>query len=68
MRTTLNLNDELIDQIVRITGMKNKSQAVNKVLKLYVTEMKKQDILKMRGTLHLEDNWKQLREMELDEK
>jgi Arc/MetJ family transcription regulator len=68
MRTTLNLNEELINQIVRITGMKNKSQAVNKVLKLYVSEMKKQDILKMRGTLHLENNWNQLREMELDEK
>ncbi len=50
-----------------ITGMKNRSKAVNKVLEEFVREKKRQKILKMKGKLNLEDNWKQLREMELDE-
>ncbi|MBT4289686.1 MAG: type II toxin-antitoxin system VapB family antitoxin [Deltaproteobacteria bacterium] len=68
MRTTLNLNEEIILQVMSFTEMKNKSQAVNKVLEEYVRKKKKQALLKMKGTLHLEDNWKQIRKMEVDEK
>ena len=68
MRTTLNLNEEIILQVMSFTEMKNKSQAVNKVLEEYVRKKKKQALLKRKGTLHLEDNWKQIRKMEVDEK
>ena len=67
MRTTLNLNEEVINQIMQYTGIKNKSKAVNMVLETFVRERKRQNILKMKGKLNLDDNWKQLREMELDE-
>ncbi len=67
MRTTLNLNEEIISQVMLYTGMKSKSKAVNKVLETYVREKKKQNILKMKGKLNLDDNWKKLRETELDE-
>ncbi|MBU2515385.1 type II toxin-antitoxin system VapB family antitoxin [bacterium] len=67
MRTTLNLNETVINQVLQITGTKNKSKAVNIVLEAFVQEKRKQNILKMRGKLSLEDNWKQLRELEGDE-
>lgn len=67
MRTTLNLNEEVIRQVMQYTGIKNKSKAVNMVLETFVRERKRQNILKMKGKLNLDDNWKQLREMELDE-
>ncbi|MCG8334425.1 MAG: type II toxin-antitoxin system VapB family antitoxin [Proteobacteria bacterium] len=67
MRTTLNLNEEVINQVMQYTGIKNKSKAVNMVLETFVRERKRQNILKMKGKLNLDDNWKQLREMELDE-
>ncbi len=67
MRTTLNLNEEIINQVMQYTGIKNKSKAVNIVLETYVREKKRQNILKMKGKMNLDDNWKQLREMELDE-
>ena len=67
MRTTLNLKKDVINKIMQYTGTSNKSKAVNMVLESYIREKKKQNILKMKGNLHLEDNWKQTRDMELDE-
>lgn len=67
MRTTLNLRDDIIKQVIKITGAKNKSQAVNEALEAYVREKRMQNLLGLRGRLHLEETWKKLREMELDE-
>ncbi len=67
MRTTLNLKDDVIKKVLQLTGAKNKSQAVNAVLEAYVRERGMQKLLGLKGKLHLEDNWKKLREMERDE-
>jgi Arc/MetJ family transcription regulator len=67
MRTTLNINDNIIKMVLELTGAKNRSQAVNKVLEAYVQEKQIEKLLKLKGKLHLENNWKELREMELDE-
>ena len=67
MRTTLNIKDDVIKQVLKLTNAKNKSQAVNEVLEAYVREKQTQKLLDLRGKLHLEDNWERLREMELDE-
>ncbi|NQU65669.1 MAG: type II toxin-antitoxin system VapB family antitoxin [SAR324 cluster bacterium] len=67
MRTTLNLNEEVINQVIEITGIRNKSKAINNVLTEYVQDKQIKKLLKMKGNLHLDDNWKKLREMELDE-
>ncbi len=67
MRTTLNIKDDVIEQVLKLTGSKNKSHAVNEVLEAYVQEKQTQKLLELRGKLHLEDNSARLREMELDE-
>ena len=67
MRTTLNIKEEVINQVLNLTGAKSKSQAVTQVLEAYVRDKQTQKLLELRGKLHLEDNWAQLREMELDE-
>lgn len=67
MRTTLNLKKEVIDKAVILTGAKNRSQAINIILEDYVNKKQVQNLLKLKGKLHLEENLKILREMELDE-
>jgi len=67
MRTTINIKDEVIKQVVEYTGAKNMSQAVNEVLETFVREKRKQKLFKLKGKLKLEDNWQKLREMEIDE-
>jgi len=67
VRTTINLKNEIIEEVMHLTGAKNKSQAINKALETYVREKRMQKLLDLRGKLSLEENWKALREMELDE-
>jgi metal-responsive CopG/Arc/MetJ family transcriptional regulator len=67
MRTTLNLDEKILDEIISLTGAKNRSQAINWVLEDFVKKKRLQRLLELRGSLHLENNWKELREMELDE-
>jgi len=67
MRTTINIKDEVIKQVVEYTGAKNMSQAVNEVLETFVREKRKQKLFELKGNLKLEDNWQKLREMEIDE-
>lgn len=67
MRTTINIKDEVIKQVVEYTGAKNMSQAVNEVLETFVREKRRQKLFELKGKLKLEDNWQKLREMEIDE-
>ena len=67
MRTTINLKSEIIQEVMHLTGAKNKSQAINEALETYVREKRMQKLLDLKGKLSLEENWKALREMELDE-
>jgi len=68
MRTTLNIKDDVIKMITQLTGAKNRSQAVNEVLEIYIRERQLNNLLKLKGKLHLDDNLHKLREMELEEK
>ena len=67
MRTTLNIKDDILKEVIRLTGAKNKSQAVNQVLYEYIREKQIKNLLNLKGRLHLENNWEKLREMELNE-
>ena len=67
MRTTINIKDDTVKQVVTLTGAKNRSQAINQVLEEFIREKQTQKLLKLKGKLHLENNWKKLREMEKDE-
>ena len=67
MRTTLNLNENIIKELMNLMDTKNKSKAVNAALEAYVKEKRIQNLLNMQGKLHLEENWKSLRELEFDE-
>jgi len=68
MRTTLNIKDEVLEQVIEITGAKNKSQAVNQALEAFLLEKQVQRLLNLRGKLKLEENWTELRELELNER
>jgi Arc/MetJ family transcription regulator len=68
MRTTLNIKNEFIEEVIKITGDKNKSKAINKALEQFVRESRIKKLLSLKGKLHLEENWQKLRDMELDER
>ena len=67
MRTTLDIDKKLLNEVVKITREKNKSMAVNKALEKYIREIKIQELKSLSGKVKLIDSWKKLRELELSE-
>lgn len=45
MRTTLNIDSELLETVVEVTGEKNKSKAVNAALKEFIRRKRVQEML-----------------------
>jgi metal-responsive CopG/Arc/MetJ family transcriptional regulator len=67
MRVTVNLKEDIIEKAMILSGAKNRSQAINKILEEYVKQKQINTLIDLKGKLHLEDNLKALREMEINE-
>lgn len=67
MRTTLNIDDQLFDQIMATTTARTKTEAVNLALKEYVRLKRKEQLLALSGKIRIESNWRELRELEKHE-
>ena len=62
MRTTLDVDPDLIDAVVETTGERSKTKAVNKALEEYVRRTDINELRAMAGRFHLDDTRKQQRE------
>lgn len=67
MRTTITLNDRIIEELMKVSSTKRKSAAINHALTEYIAEKKLQRLLKLRGKLRLDPDWKAAEEIELAE-
>ena len=67
MRTTLDVDEGLLRNVIEITGEKSKSKAINKALGEYVQKVKIQELKALSGKVRVVDNWEEWREMELNE-
>ncbi len=61
MRTTLNIDGKLIDEVTKLTGEKNKGKAVGRALEEYIRRKRIAELIAMRGKVDLVDNWYELR-------
>lgn len=68
MRTTLDINNEVLQQVMQITKEKKKAKAVNTALREFIREKKKKNLLFLRGKMHIESNWEKLRQEEIYER
>jgi len=67
MRTTLNLDDSLISDLLDCTHEKVKTKAITIAIKDYLHRKKIEEILSLQGNLDIEDNWERLEEEEMKE-
>ena len=65
MRATLNIPDELINEVQRLSGEKTKTQAIVTVMEDYVRRKKMEDLLALRGKISIEYDWEREEEAEL---
>lgn len=64
MRATLNIDDALLDQVMQYTKSTNRSEAVRRALKAYIRQQEIRQILAMRGTIEIDDSWRELRALD----
>jgi metal-responsive CopG/Arc/MetJ family transcriptional regulator len=64
MRTSLNIDDTMLFEVMQETGKNNRSEAIRIALAAFLKQQRKNKILALRGKVDIEDNWQQLRELE----
>lgn len=65
MRATLNIPDELINEVQRLSGKKSKTQAIVTVMEDYVRRRKMEDLLALRGKITIDYDWEREEAAEL---
>jgi len=59
MRATLNIPDELIDEVQRLSGQKTKTGAIVTAMEDFVRRKKMEDLLALRGKISIDYDWAQ---------
>ena len=61
MRTNIVIDDDLMADALKATGLRTKKEAVEEGLRLLVKRNKQQAIRRLRGKLHWEGNLQEMR-------
>ena len=67
MRTTFDVDEKLLSEVISLTGEKTKGRAVSKALAAYVRHVRHRRIQELRGmlgTTDLIEDWDELRHVE----
>lgn len=67
MRATLSIPDHLIEDLVKETGAKTKTQAITQAIEDYLKKRRLEKLLSLQGKLDLEENWKEMEALEMEE-
>jgi len=67
MRTTLDINPDLLETVEKITGEKSPSKAVNAALAEFIRSHMVEELIALAGHVEIEGNWRELEEGELEE-
>ena len=61
MRTNVEINDKLMDEVLRLAKIKTKKEAIDKALQYYARLLKQRDILNLRGNVRWEGDLEDMR-------
>jgi len=67
MRTTINVSDDVLADILKLVNAKTKTEAINRALTDYVRIKRLEKLRGLRGKLNIDLDVEQLRELELNE-
>ncbi len=64
MRTTLSIDDQVMQSLIQATGRSNPLEAVREALNCYLQEQKLKKVIALRGKVQITDNWRKLRALD----
>jgi Arc/MetJ family transcription regulator len=62
MRTNVEIDDELMREALRLSGLKTKRAVIDAALRMFVRVQRQADILDLAGKVHWEGNLEESRE------
>lgn len=66
MRATLNIPDNLIEEVQKITGEKSKTKAITIAMKEYIRQKRIKELIALRGKLQIDYDWEKEEELEME--
>ncbi len=65
MRATLNIPDNLISEVQKISGEKSKTKAIITALEEFIRHRKIKQLIALRGKIKIDYDWQKEEELEL---
>ncbi|MFQ5881584.1 MAG: type II toxin-antitoxin system VapB family antitoxin [Candidatus Methylomirabilales bacterium] len=65
MRTTLDLDEGLVNELMAVTGAKTKTEAIHLAISEFIRRKKIEGLLALEGKVALDLDWRELEEREL---
>ena len=67
MRATLNIPDDLLSEVQKISGEKSKTKAIITALEEFIRQKKIKELIALRGKIQIEDVSEELEKLEMEE-
>ncbi len=64
MKATISLDNTILEQLLAYTQAKTAKEGITLAIDEYIRFKQRQELLKCRGSVDIEDNWQQLRDLE----
>jgi hypothetical protein len=65
MRTTLNLSDTLIAQLMKVSGARTKTEAIHLAISEFIRQKKLAKLRSLSGKLRIDLDWREMEEAEM---
>ncbi len=66
MRTTLNIPDDLIIEVQKVSGEKSKTKAIVKTMKEYIKQKKIMELIALKGKVDIDYDWEEEEKLEIN--
>ena len=64
MKMRLNVDDQILAQVMELTGASSAAEALATALNEYLRMKRKEQLLSLSGKLRINTNWRKLRDLE----
>lgn len=65
MRATLNIPDDLLEEVQKICGEKSKTKAITIAMQEYIRHKKVKELIALAGKIEIDYDWKKEEEREI---
>ena len=66
MRATLNIPDNLITEVQKISGEKSKTKAIIIAMEEFIRQKKIKELISLRGKIQIDYDWQKEEELEIE--